>query len=114
MEVIMKIQLATIVLLATSFTSLTAYAATPQKDADTYTCDDLVTVGEQYAGSVIYYTKGHYDAKHDVWTDYGPDSKSVTVDEVDDYYLPVEDIYDYCVKNPKDTVVNAIHKHTKE
>jgi opacity protein-like surface antigen len=104
----MKTTLAAMALLATCLTSMSASAATPPKSSDTYSCEELVALGEEYAGSVIYYTKGHYDAKHDRWTDYGPGGKSVTVDEEDDYYLPVEDIFDYCVKNPKATVVKAI------
>ena len=79
--------------------------------AETFSCDNLVALGEQYAGSIIYYTKGHYDAKRDVWTDYGPNAKTATIDEVDNYYLPVEDIYNDCVANPKQTLMQAIWKH---
>jgi hypothetical protein len=78
----------------------------------TYTCDELTALNYESVGSVVYYVKGHYDAKHDVWTDYGPRSTSETAD-IGKGYVPVEDVYSYCLKNPKDTVVNAITKHKK-
>ena len=60
-------------------------------------------------GPVVYYVAGHYDAKHDIWTDYGYKSKTSTAD-VGNAIIPVEEVYTYCLKNPKDTVVNAINK----
>lgn len=72
---------------------------------DTYTCDDLVDLDYERVGSVIYYIRGHYDAAHDIWTDYSPDDET-TVE--DDLYIPVEDVYGYCMKNPKSTVVEAL------
>lgn len=109
----MKTSLLTFAALAGSLAMLSACDNANNQSYDTYTCDQLTSLDEQYAGSVIYYTKGHYDAKNHVWTDYGPKGKSVTVDEVDDYYLPVEDIYDYCKQNPKETLSHAIHLHQK-
>lgn len=72
---------------------------------DTYSCDALVNLDYEKVGSVIYYIRGHYDSKHDIWAGYGP-GKQKTIE--DDFYMPVEDIYSYCMKNPKSTVIDAI------
>lgn len=72
---------------------------------NTYTCEDLTDLEYEKVGSVIYYIRGHYDAKHDIWAGYTPDKQTKIED---DFYMPVENIYSYCMKNPKSTVVDAI------
>lgn len=95
----------------TGFSS-TAMAAEKAQPRDLgLTCQELTDVGEQYAGSLIYYVKGHYDAQKGVWTDYGPKSKTATVDGVEDFYLPVENIFEYCSANPQATVVKALSEY---
>ena len=92
--------------------NLPAHAADNTKKASTYeayTCDELTTLAFESVGPVVYYVAGHYDAKHDIWTDYGYKSKTSTAD-VGNAIIPVEEVYTYCLKNPKDTVVNAINK----
>ena len=93
-----------------AFLALPAYAdqEVAEKAAygyDSYSCDELVGLDYEDLGSVIYYIRGHYDAKHDIWVDYSPD-KQKTVE--DDFFIPVEKVYNYCKKNPKSTVVEAL------
>ncbi|MDD5586213.1 MAG: HdeA/HdeB family chaperone [Alphaproteobacteria bacterium] len=112
MKMFVTFAIAAIVCVAFSTPSHAAENAKAASKYDTYTCDELTSLNYEYVGSIVYYVKGHYDAKRDIWTAYGPKSKSETADIMDDY-IPVQDVYAYCVKNPKDTVINAITKHKK-
>ena len=90
--------------------SVPAYATATSKPASTsqtYSCEELTGIDYEYVGSMVYYVKGHYDAKHDTWTDYGPKDKTVTAD-VENEYVPVRDVYAYCSKNPKHAVIKAV------
>jgi hypothetical protein len=99
-----------IIICAISVVPVHAADSTKKASAyDTYTCDELTTLDFQSVGPVVYYVAGHYDAKHDIWTDYGYKSKTVTAD-TGNVVIPVEDVYAYCLKNPKDTVVSALTK----
>jgi hypothetical protein len=102
----------TVAAIACAALATPAFAADSQKKVSSYegyTCDELTTLDFQSVGPVVYYVAGHYDAKHDIWTDYGYKSKSITAD-TGNVVIPVEDVYAYCLKNPKDTVVNALTK----
>jgi len=97
-------------ILAAGFIGSPAYADqevtnTAAYGYDSYTCGELVDLEYEQVGSVVYYIRGHYDAKNDIWADYEP-SKQTVMEE--DFYVPVESIYDYCMKNPKGTVVEAL------
>jgi hypothetical protein len=72
---------------------------------DTYTCEELADLDYEKVGSIVYYIRGHYDAKRDIWAGYEP-GKQTRIE--DDFYLPVEDIYNFCVENPKSTVMEAL------
>lgn len=79
---------------------------TPAYGYDSYTCEDLVDLGYDKAESVVYYIRGHYDAKHGVWADYEPDKQTKVFEE--DFYVPVEQVYAFCKENPGTTVVEAL------
>ena len=111
----MKKRIASLAFVASLVVSTSpAVAAAPAKSAEheTYTCQELVLLGIEEIVPVIYYVAGHYDAKRDIWTDYGPNSKSETAD-VGLVEIPVDEVLTYCRKNPKDTVVNALEKSKK-
>lgn len=91
---------------------LAAEAPAVKAGYDTYTCDALTGIRVEDVGPIIYYVAGHYDARHDIWTDYGPGSKTSTAEEYT-VRLPVENIYAYCTEHPKETVANAIMKSKK-
>lgn len=73
---------------------------------DSYSCEDLIDFEYDKAESIIYYVRGHYDAKHDIWADYEPSKQKEVFEE--DFYVPVEKVYEFCKKNPKSTVVEAL------
>lgn len=99
--------------LGTGFIGSAAYADQETASSaaygyDSYTCDALVDLEYEQIGSVVYYIRGHYDAKNDIWADYAPGKQTVIGE---DFYVPVEDIYNYCLKNPENTIVEALTRY---
>jgi len=109
MKTFLSLAVAAIICVAFSTSSYAADNVKVASKYEDYTCDELTTLDFESVGPVVYYVRGHYDAKHDIWTDYGYKSKSRTAD-VGNAIIPVEDVYAYCLQNPKDTVINAITK----
>lgn len=84
----------------------TEIAKTAAYGYDSYSCSSFVELDMEKAASVLYYIRGHYDSKHDIWADYEPAKETLVFEE--DFYIPVEHAMTYCKENPKNTVVQAL------
>jgi hypothetical protein len=69
MKTFLSLAVATIICVTLSASSYAAESVKAASKYEDYTCGELTALNFESVGPVVYYVRGHYDAKHDIWTD---------------------------------------------